>query len=99
MNREFLNNTRAGWGEGVLRVVSSLGRVRPHIVKKVAKDLMTRFPNKFADDFDFNKQLVGVLTNVSSRNLRNRIAGYVTHLARLAQSSEGTPRQVPRRHR
>jgi small subunit ribosomal protein S17e len=69
--------------------------VRSQIVKNVAKDLMARFPNKFTDDFSSNKQLVEALTNVASKKLKNRIAGYVTHLVRLAQSSEGTPTRKP----
>jgi len=33
----------------------------------------------FTDDFDGNKKLVAEYTNVKSKGVRNRIAGYITH--------------------
>lgn len=74
-----------------------MGRVRSHNVKSVAKDLVAQFPSRFTGDFDFNKQVVDLLTNVSSRKLRNKVAGYVTHLVRLTQSSEGNPKGKPQK--
>ena len=57
-------------------------------MKRVAKDLIERFPNRFTDDFNSNKEVVEALTDVSSRKLRNRIAGYVTRLVSTTRSSE-----------
>lgn len=31
------------------------------------------------DDFDVNKKIVAEYTNVESKGVRNRIAGYITH--------------------
>lgn len=87
-----IRNIRHMISETLLGVASSLGKVRSHIVKNVAKDLMGRFPNKFTNDFSSNKQLVEDLTNVASKKLKNRIAGYVTRLIRLPQYSEGKSR-------
>ena len=61
----------------------TLGKVRTERVKRVAKELIDRFPQRFSEDFDFNKKAVEALTDVSSRKLRNRIAGYITHLKKL----------------
>jgi len=33
----------------------------------------------FTDDFDVNKKIVEEYTNVESKGIRNRIAGYITH--------------------
>jgi small subunit ribosomal protein S17e len=52
--------------------------IKPAYVKKTASLLMERYPDAFGDDFEHNKELVGELTNVDSKGVRNRIAGYVT---------------------
>ncbi len=53
--------------------------IKPAYVKKTAALLMERYPNAFRDDFEHNKDLVTELTNIESKGVRNRIAGYVTH--------------------
>jgi small subunit ribosomal protein S17e len=59
-------------------------------VKRLARELIQRYPDKFTTDFENNKKAVQLLTTVSSIKLRNRIAGYVTRLisTQVAQSSE-----------
>jgi len=61
--------------------------VRPEHVKRIARELMQRYPDKFTTDFENNKKAVQLLTTVSSIRLRNRIAGYVTRLL-STQASE-----------
>lgn len=65
-----------------------MGKVRPDRVKRVARELVERFPEKFTVDFESNKELVESLTNISSTKLRNRIAGYITRLLTITQVSE-----------
>lgn len=65
-----------------------MGKVRPEHVKRIAKELVQRFPDKFTTNFENNKRLVGEFTNPSSTKLRNRIAGYVTRLVAIMQPSE-----------
>jgi len=65
-----------------------LGKVRPEHVKRIAKELVQRFPDKFTTNFENNKKMVKEFTNLSSTKLRNRIAGYVTRLVAIMQSSE-----------
>lgn len=52
--------------------------IMPAYVKKTANLLMERYPDAWGPDFEHNKELVEELTNVESKNVRNRIAGYVT---------------------
>jgi len=52
--------------------------IKPAYVKKTARLLMERYPDAFGDDFEHNKDVVTELTNVESKGVRNRIAGYVT---------------------
>ena len=56
------------------------GKVRIELEKRLARELVERFPDKFTTDFENNKKLVESLTNISSKKLRNRIAGYITQL-------------------
>jgi len=65
-----------------------LGNVRPEHVKRIAKELVQRFPDRFTTNFNDNKKLVEEFTNLSSTKLRNRIAGYVTRLVTAMQPSK-----------
>jgi small subunit ribosomal protein S17e len=62
--------------------------VRPGYIKKIATLLLERYPEAFTSDFDHNKEVVVRVTNVESKDVRNRIAGYVTRRvrSRAAQS-------------
>lgn len=62
--------------------------VSPDYVKKIGNVLLERYPDAFAHDFDHNKESVTKLTNVESKAVRNRIAGYVTRKTRTRQEPE-----------
>ena len=47
-------------------------------VKKMANELLERYPDKFTSDFDENKETVKNFAIVRSKELRNKIAGYIT---------------------
>lgn len=53
--------------------------IKPDYVKKTGERLLEQYPQAFNDDFEHNKESVTELTNVESKGVRNRIAGYVTH--------------------
>jgi small subunit ribosomal protein S17e len=53
--------------------------IKPAYVKKTANTLMEEYPDAFGPDFEHNKELVMELTNVESKSVRNRIAGFLTH--------------------
>lgn len=55
-----------------------MGTIKPTYIKSLAKQLLKEVPD-FTDDFDANKKLVEEHTNVESKGVRNRIAGYITH--------------------
>ena len=65
-----------------------MGKVRTELVKRIARELVERFPGKFTTDFEANKKLVKSLTNISSAKLRNRVAGYTTRLVTPTQGAE-----------
>jgi len=62
--------------------------VRPEKVKKIAKELLKRYPDKFTLDFESNKKALATLLTASTTKLRNRIAGYVTRLVAIATAAE-----------
>jgi small subunit ribosomal protein S17e len=47
-------------------------------VISIGDDLLDQYPDAFGTDFEANKHTVERLTQVRSKHLRNRIAGYVT---------------------
>ncbi len=53
--------------------------IKPSYIKNIAKALMEQYPEAFSDDFEQNKASVTELTNIDSKEVRNRVAGYVTH--------------------
>jgi len=65
-----------------------LGKVRPERVKKIAKELVKRYPKRFSTSFESNKKLLSSIANIYSPKLRNRIAGYVTRLVAIATAAE-----------
>lgn len=55
-----------------------MGNIRPTYIKRVAIELVERFPDRFTADFDHNKKAVSELADFQGKTLRNRVAGYVT---------------------
>jgi small subunit ribosomal protein S17e len=55
-----------------------MGNIRPTYIKRVAVELVHRYPDLFTSDYQYNKQMVSKLTDVRSVSMRNKIAGYVT---------------------
>jgi len=47
-------------------------------VKKMANELLERYPDKFTSDFGENKETIHNFAIVRSKELRNKIAGYIT---------------------
>jgi len=65
-----------------------LGKVRPERVKKIAKELLKRYPDKFTIEFENNKKLLESVSKIPSVRLRNRIAGYITRLVAISKAAE-----------
>lgn len=52
--------------------------IKPAYIKKTGRSLMEQYPNAFGPDFEHNKDVVTELTNIESKGVRNRVAGYIT---------------------
>ncbi len=59
-----------------------MGAIRPAVIKRVARELVEKYPDKFTADFNVNKELVEKYTNVQTKRVRNILAGYITRYYR-----------------
>lgn len=62
-----------------------MGRVRTKTVKRASKVLIERYYPKLTLDFETNKRLTSEIAVIQSKRLRNKIAGYTTHLMKRIQ--------------
>jgi len=62
-----------------------LGNVRTEQIKRTAKELIKRFPDKFSNDFEKNKHLVNSLVQGGTPKVLNQIAGYITRFMAAEQ--------------
>ena len=72
-----------------------MGKVRTRLVKRLAEELVYTYPDKFTADYEHNKKMVDLLVSGLSKRMRNRVAGYITHLisrglVQLGQVEEGS---------
>lgn len=63
-----------------------MGNIRPTYIKRVAIELVKRYPDMFNDDYQHNKATVEEVTDISNSKLRNRIAGYVTRFRKYYEN-------------
>merc|ERR1712000_299321 len=64
---------------------ANMGRVRTKTVKKSAKVIIERYYPKLTLDFETNKRICDEIAIIASKRLRNKIAGYTTHLMKRIQ--------------
>ncbi|MHA1216398.1 MAG: 30S ribosomal protein S17e [Candidatus Thorarchaeota archaeon] len=65
-----------------------MGSIRPRYIKNAARALLQHYPDEFTTDFETNKGLVEQYTDVESKKVRNRIAGYLVMLVRTRMRIE-----------
>jgi small subunit ribosomal protein S17e len=59
-----------------------MGNVRTSFVKRTSRELIETHSGVFTRNFEENKKLVSEKSTVSTKHLRNKIAGYITRLIR-----------------
>ncbi|MGC9209761.1 MAG: 30S ribosomal protein S17e [Acidilobus sp.] len=65
-----------------------MGKVRTTLVKRTARELLSKYPGLFNESFEHNKEVVSKLTIWSSKKLRNQVAGYITSLVKLQKERQ-----------
>jgi len=57
-----------------------MGRVRTKTVKKSARLVIEKYYSRLTNDFQTNKRICDEVAVIPSKRLRNKIAGFATHL-------------------
>ena len=65
----------------------TMGKIRTEMVKRISRELVERYPKNFDTEFEQNKQFLKEIGLDISKKLRNRIAGYITRIVIIKQSS------------
>jgi small subunit ribosomal protein S17e len=52
--------------------------IKPTYIKAMGSELLSAYGNRLSNNFDENKQIVGEVTTIDSKRVRNRVAGYIT---------------------
>ena len=60
-----------------------MGRIKTTFIKHLTQQILEKHRDKFSDDFEHNKKKVAELTDIQSKEVKNRVAGYVTRYYRL----------------
>lgn len=69
--------------------------VKPEYIKKTGNTLLEQYSGAVSvTDFEHNKQLVRQATNIHSKSVRNRVAGYITQKRRRQFVSKNTATEV-----
>lgn len=64
-----------------------MGKSRRIKTKRLAEELLMKYSDLFTSDFEENKRVVQEVTTVSSKTIRNKIAGYLTSYINRGRSS------------
>ncbi len=59
-----------------------MGRIKTRLQKSITKEVLEKYGDKFDTDFEKNKAVLQEHADISSKKLRNIIAGYATRLKR-----------------
>eukprot|EP00891_Asterochloris_glomerata_P004677 jgi/Astpho2/4677/Aster-00238 len=62
-----------------------MGRVRTKTVKKASRVIIEKYYNRLTLDFHTNKRVAEEIAIIQSKRLRNKIAGFTTHLMKRIQ--------------
>ena len=57
-----------------------MGRIKTMLIKRTTTELMDKHGDEFTVSFDDNKRILGGKAKITSKKMRNIIAGYATRL-------------------
>ncbi len=64
-----------------------MGSIRSANIKRVAREIVEKYPDMISEDFQKNKELVQKITNIPTKRVRNILAGYVTRYYKVIKYS------------
>ena len=62
-----------------------MGRIRTTYIKRVSRKILKKHPEKLSKDFNKNKLVLAEIAEITSKKLRNRIAGCLVHLFKASE--------------
>ena len=62
-----------------------MGRVRTKLIKRAARQIIEKYYSRLTFDFDTNKKLCEEIASIPTKRLRNKVAGFTTHLMKRIQ--------------
>jgi len=62
-----------------------MGSVRSLYIKRAAREILEKYPDKFTKDFSENAKILDQLVKTDSKTTRNRLAGYITSILNRQQ--------------
>jgi ribosomal protein S17E len=71
-----------------------LGKVRTDSIKRLAEDLVNRYPNNFGNDFEVNRSFLNSLGLKITKKMRNKVVGYVTQLKNIETRVSQEPPEI-----
>ena len=57
-----------------------MGKIRPDYIKNNCMEIYKLYPEQVSTDFETNKELLTKISDVKSKKLRNRMAGFLVTL-------------------
>ncbi|KAJ3306031.1 40S ribosomal protein S17 [Kappamyces sp. JEL0829] len=69
-----------------------MGRVRTKTVKRASRVIIEKYYPRLTQDFQVNKKICDEVAIITSKRLRNKIAGFTTHL--MKRISKGPVRGI-----
>ncbi|HUI86469.1 MAG TPA: hypothetical protein VLY21_04870 [Nitrososphaerales archaeon] len=63
-------------------------------IRSLSEQILHRYPESFGPDFEKNKEVLEKLTLITSKQLRNHVAGYIARLLRVDTEAEEAPEEA-----
>ncbi len=65
-----------------------MGRIRSTLIKRVAYEVYEKYKDMLTTDFNKNREIIDKVVKVEGKFMKNKIAGYVTHLVKIGGRNE-----------
>ncbi len=63
-----------------------MGRIKTKLVKAKTRDFLEAHGDKFSTDFSANKKVISEHSNISSKKIRNAMAGYLVRIKKAEKN-------------
>lgn len=60
-----------------------MGRIKTMLIKRTTREILEKHGSEFNTNFDDNKKVLNSRLKISSKKMRNVIAGYATRLKKI----------------